>query len=204
MAAISTIAAIVGMAAGANSIYQSTRNNSIAQRAAAQGASAADPAGWARHPFQEMLLSRFGDLSTVDPKSIENDPQYQFLRGETLAASDGEAAAAGLYRSGTRWTDRENRVAGLTSSFIDKKFQQNMSVMDRIMQAGGFTTGSPGAAGQIIANGGIQGQNIYDRSLEQIGGGLNMLNRNWGNMFSGGGMGYGTADPVGAGFGLPY
>ena len=170
MAAVSTIAAVVGAVAAtagaANSIQQSRRAGAAANRAA----DAADPFSGMRPQFQDMLSELFPSLTTLDPNAVRDDPQYQFMRDEGLGSIDNAASANGLLRSGNRDQERMRFASGLAGQFADARFNRQMSILGVISQLAGGNIGSPSAAGQAIQNGAANQTNIQNNGWNAFGG----------------------------------
>jgi hypothetical protein len=211
MAAISTIAAVAGIAGSAVSIRNGIRagrsNPGGTTDAGAAAAAAADPAAAERGRYQDWLRTNFQSLIAPDMESIKKDPAYQFQMGEGINNIDRAASASGLLRSGTRLEDLTKFSSGLASSFAQQKFMNNMGVLDRMSLLGGFSTGSPAAAGQAILQGEQNNVARQNNGWTQVGQGLQVLDRNLPNLrnwFQGGGSNYGTIDPTQAGSDLPY
>lgn len=177
MPALSTIAAVVSIAAGANSIYQSTRskgssnNNNIQQ--------VADPFAELRPYFQSILTDKFPKLTSLDPKDIENDPSFQFEREQGLHAIDAAASSSGLLRSGTRPMEAARFAEGLAATYDQKRFDRQMSVLQAIMAMSGVNIGNPGAAAQGILGQQQLASNQMNNGINALNGGLGMLRQWW-------------------------
>lgn len=183
------VAAIASVVISAYSAYSANENADNALDASRDAADRADPAARERSYYQDFLKKNFPQMAAVDPEQIKKDPNYIFQKEQGMAAINNDASAQGLTRSGTRLMDLEKFGSGLASSFVDKKFAQNMSLMTQLGSLGGFTTGSPAAAGQLLANG---GQNAFangNNVMSQVGGVAGLINRNWGGTSSSTGSG---------------
>lgn len=176
-ATIPLVAGVIGIGTGVNSLLNS--GSTPPAPGSQQGANAADPAAAQRPFFQDYLRNHFNNLANPDPRAIQDNPNYKFMQAEGYNdIIRADTANLGSTRGGTFGEDMAKYSSGLASSFIQQQFQNNMSVMDRLSGLGGFTTGSPAAAGQILATGGQQGYNNFNNSLGQIGAGLQVFGRN--------------------------
>lgn len=190
MGATAAIAAAVVGAAG--SAYSANRQARAVESASRDAADRADPAAGLRPYFQNLLMGgKLDDLMSFDPNAIRNSPEYRFRMDEGLGTIDSAAARDGLLRSGRRDADRISFAEGLASTMTNEDFVRRMGMLDRLFAAGGITTGSPAAAGQLLLSGqgmaGAANANMWG----QIGAGMNFLQRqNWGNLFQGGNSGY--------------
>jgi hypothetical protein len=192
---LSTIAAVIGIAGGVNSIYQSNKSKPGAGGATDDAARAADPFGQFRTGFGQQLTGQFGSLTNPNPQDIANDPNYQFQLQQGMGAVNKGAAASGMLGSGTRLLDLQKMGQGLASNFEDKQWGRNMSILQMLGQFSGATTGSPGGAANAMMQGNANSQNQLNGGLGNIMSGLGGLSRsNWslGNM---GGSG-GAPDPM--------
>lgn len=195
---LATIASIVGIASGINNLRNSRKAPQVGQEAAA----ISDPAIEDRPQFRNWVLQNWPGMSKFDPKAVERDPGYQFQLQEGISNIDRAASAAGMLRSGTRLEDLTKFSSGLASDYVQKQFERNMRLMGMAGQFGGFTTGSPAAAGQAVLQGDQNGWARENSALGQIGASFQQLSR-MPNIFGNTGN-YGTIDPTQAGSGLPY
>lgn len=110
------------------------------------GAQAADPFASQRPQYQTMLSAMMtGKNADGTPYSFSSsDPSYQFRFDQGNAAVQSQAAAGGLLTSGNRLTATENYGQQEASTEYANQFS-------RLSQLSGANTGSPAAAGQIIA-----------------------------------------------------
>lgn len=200
MAAISTIIAAAAVAASAGGAVAANRNARAAQRQAGQaaeaGAAAADPASGMRPFFQDQLGAMWPNLSGVNYAQILQDPSFQFLKNQGETAAINQASAGGLLRSGTLLEDLSKFNQDLASTYVDKQFARNMSMLGILGNFSGLNIGNPGQAGNIIANGGMQnaqfGYTAGDRTQQQIGGVVSQIGRLFNNIGNNG-IGYGQA-----------
>jgi hypothetical protein len=101
---------------------------------------------------------------------IRSNPAYQFNMEETMRGTARQAGAQGMFKSGNLLASLQNRASGLASQTYDAE-------IGRIMGMAGATSGSPGAAGQIAAQG---AQAQYGNTMQtagNIGYGLSGLSR---------------------------
>lgn len=168
---ISTIAAVVGIAGGINSIMKSNENKPGGGGVTDDAARAADPFGPFRAQYGQELGAQYNRLQNFDPNSITSNPEYQFQLQQGLGAIDKGAAANGMLGSGTRLMDLQKYGQGLASGFADKQFGRQMSILQMLGGFSGATTGSPTGAARAM----MQGQ---QNSQDQLNGGL-------GNIMSG-------------------
>lgn len=188
---LSTIASVISIGAGINSIVQSNRDQQGGGGATDDAARAADPFGPFRSQYAQELGVAYNDLNRFDPNAIKQDPAYQFQLEQGLGAIDKGAAAAGMLGSGTRLLDLEKFGSGLASNFADRQFQRKMSILQMLGGFSGATTGSPAAAANAITAGNANAQNGLNNGLGNVMSGLGGLSRtNW----SGGGGYGGTTD----------
>lgn len=204
MAAISTIAAIATAAAAVGGAAQANRNARRAQQqagqAAEEGAAAADPGAVLRPDFQNLLMGLWPSLSGVNSAQILQDPSFKFQQQMGMQGIENAASANGLLRSGTLLEDMAKFNQGLASTYVDKQFGRNMEMLKLLGAFSGLTTGSPGAAGQILGQGGmnnaVNGYNWNNNTMGQIGGAITQI----GNLYAPGGPLYsGTNPPTGGG-----
>ena len=210
---LGTVASVVGIAGGLNSIFGGGSSSGGGTTAnGGQGyspqeiADAADPFHNRREMFGGMFGSSFPTLTNFDPSQIKNDPAYQFQMEQGLGAINKGAAAGGMLGSGNRLMDLEKYGQGLASSFTDKQFSRNMSVLQMMGQAAGAFNNHGGAiAGAYNAansNGIQQGQLNYNnnqQNFQNITSGLAGLSRGWGNWTGGGGSPGAEGYPTGGG-----
>lgn len=203
---LATVASVVGIGAGLNSIFGGGRNTSQgAQNAANNAADRADPFGNYRDQFAQMLVNRFGSLTDnkFDPERITSDPAYQFaLKSGTDAVNRG-AAASGMFNSGNRLVELEKLGTGLASQFAtqqqDRNWNQNMGILGLLGNFSGANI-NPATAANLQWNGYQAGQQMNNNSWSSIGSGLASLGKSFGSLF--GGNSSGTADPNAWSFGL--
>lgn len=216
---LGTVASVVGIAGGLNSIFGGGSSSGGGGGTTANGgqgyspqeiADAADPFHTRREMFGGMFGSSFPTLTNFDPSQIQNDPAYKFQMEQGIGAINKGAAASGMLGSGNRLMDLEKYGQGLASSFTDKQFSRNMSILQMMGQAAGAFNNNGGAiAGAYNAansNGMQQGQLNYQNNQQNLGNimnGLGGLSRNIGTWGSGGGNsggGNGGDQPPGGGW----
>lgn len=178
---LGTVASVVGIAGGLNSIFGGGSSSGGGGTTANGGqgyspqeiADAADPFHNRREMFGGMFGSSFPTLTNFDPSQIKNDPAYQFQMEQGLGAINKGAAAGGMLGSGNRLMDLEKYGQGLASSFTDKQFSRNMSILQMMGQAAGAFNNNGGAiAGAYNAansNGMQQGQLNYQNNQQNLG-----------------------------------
>lgn len=197
-ATIMAIAAVAGAAMQNRNARNATR---AAGQAAQDGAAAADPAAAHRPFFQNELLARWPQLSGTNFGEILSDPSFQFLKQQGETAAVNHASAAGLLRSGTLLEDLSKFNQDLSSTYIDKQFARQMGMLGILGNFSGLNIGNPGAAGNILAQGGLSaaqlGYNANANTQQGIGNAINQVGR----LFSQGGSGY--SGGYGSNFGGP-
>jgi hypothetical protein len=177
---LGTVAAVVGIAAGVNSIANSGGGQSQSD-ATQQGAQQADPFAALRPYFQSALQGQWQDLSNMNPESILKNPNFQFLQeigqgGRYGAGIPGQNAAEfGSNRNGKLAMDLSSFNQGLASNFIQQQFENNMRVLGFLGGASGIGFGDPGSAGRITAGGPAASQNFVTNGVNAIGSGINGL-----------------------------
>lgn len=194
MAAISTIIAAAAVAASAGGAVAANRNARAAQRQAGQaaeaGAAAADPASGMRPFFQDQLGAMWPNLSGVNYAQILQDPSFQFLKNQGETAAINQASAGGLLRSGTLLEDLSKFNQDLASTYVDKQFARNMSMLGILGNFSGLNIGNPGQAGSIIATGGMQnainGYNMGVNTQNNVGAAISQIGRLFNNSGSSG------------------
>jgi len=200
---LTTIATVVGIGAGINSIVQSNKSQPGGGGVTDDAARAADPFGPFRAQYGQELGAQYNRVQNFDPNQITQNPEYQFQLQQGLGAIDKGAAANGMLGSGTRLMDLQKYGQGLASSFADKQFGREMSILQMLGGFSGATTGSPSGAANAMMQGQQNSQNQLNGGLGNIMSGLGGLSRsNW-NLGSMGGGG-GAPDPMiwaGGGYG---
>lgn len=198
---LTTIAAVVGIGAGINGIVQSNKSQPGGGGVTDDAARAADPFGPFRAQYGQELGAQYNRVQNFDPNQITQNPEYQFQLQQGLGAIDKGAAANGMLGSGTRLMDLQKYGQGLASSFADKQFGREMSILQMLGGFSGATTGSPSGAANAMMQGQQNSQNQLNNGLGNIMSGLGGLSRsNW----SLGGGGGGAPDPMiwaGGGYG---
>lgn len=172
-AAIPYIASAVSIVGG----IRNMRNSGSAGQASQEGAAAADPFAQYRDQFAGQLISRFPDLVNLDPNAVRNDPAYQFEKEEGEGAINNMASSQGLLRSGNRLMDLSKFASGLAAKYSQNRLDNQLKVGNFLAMLSGASTGSPGAAGSILAGGANAGTNLFNMGLDQIGGGLSTFGR---------------------------
>jgi len=192
---LATVAAVVNIGSGINSIVQSNKNKSGGGGTTDQAAQAADPFGQFRTQYAQEFGKQYNNLANFNPADVTKDPNYQFQLDQGIGAINKGAAASGMLGSGTRMLDLEKFGQGLASSFSDKQFGRGLSLLQMLGGASGATTGNPAAAGSAIMNGNNNAAAQGNYGLNSITSGLNGLGKvNWSNFnpFNGGGSGTGA------------
>lgn len=139
-------------------------------------ASAADPFSSQRGQYQSMLSNLINN-----PSSITSTPGYQFGLDQSNKAVEGSAAANGMVNSG-------NVLQALSTNSQNYASQQLNNQELLLAQLSGANVGSPGTAGQILAN--------QNQSNQQAGAALgNNIGNAITNGFSSGSSGYSGGNP---------
>lgn len=138
-------------------------------------AAAADPFSSQRMPYQTLLQDLvYGN----DPsKFLESTPGYQWNLNQGLQAVQGSAAANGMLNSGNVLTALQKQGSGIAS-------QEYWNQFNALAQLSGANIGSPGTAGQIMANQGAANQQSASALGNQVGG---LVQQGLGGLFGGGG-----------------
>lgn len=188
---LATVAAVVGIAAGANSIYQSTKDKPGGGGTTDAAANAADPFAQYRNQYAQQFGQQMNNLTNFNPADVTKDPNYQFQFDQGIGAINKGAAASGMLGSGTRMLDLEKFGSGLASSFSDKQFSRGLSLLQMLGGASGATSGNMGAASNAITNGANNANGQLNSGLGNIMSGLKGLSRGT-NPFTGNTNGSGT------------
>jgi len=93
---LTTIAAVVGIGAGINSIVQSNRNEPGGGGATDEATRAADPFGPFRAQYGQELGAQYNRVQNFDPNQITQNPEYQFQLDQGMGAINKSAAASGM------------------------------------------------------------------------------------------------------------
>lgn len=176
---LATVASVVGIGAGINSIVQSNRNRSGGGGTTDQAAATADPFSQFRTQYGQELGKQYNTLANFNPANVSQDPNYQFQLDQGIGAINKGAAASGMLGSGTRLLDLEKYGQGLASSFSDKQFGRGLSLLQLLGGFSGATTGSPATAANAITQGNANSANQLNSGLGNIMSGLGGLSRNW-------------------------
>lgn len=151
---LATVGAVVGIAAGANSIYQSSKNSG-GSGGGANGSGNADPFAAHRGQFGDQLSTLFGpngppswmtpgmgvnngsslqpgqgmadgSLLNFDPQAIQNDPAYQFQLKQGNNGINASRAAGGELDSGGTLAALSEFNQGLATNFTNQQFNRNL------------------------------------------------------------------------------
>ena len=141
-----TTAAVIGAGTSLYSAYSSSRANRGASGSPEEMARLADPFNAHREDWAQRLESMWGELSTMNPMDIMKDPQFAFLKEQGLGALGSTMASKGMYSSGTHGTEAAKFATGLSTSFLNQRFNQQMSLVDRLLTTSGANSGNPAAA----------------------------------------------------------
>lgn len=184
---LATVAAVVGIGAGVNSIVQSNRNRPGGGGSTDQAANTADPFRQHRGFYGLELGTQYNNLQRFNPADIEIDPEYQFLRDQGIGAINKGAAASGMLGSGTRLLDLQKFGTGLASNFADRKYNRQLSLLQMLGGWSGATTGSPTGAASALQNGNNAANNQFGAGLQAISSGIAGVGRgiNWNSGSSG-------------------
>ncbi len=124
---------------------------------AREAAALADPFASQRPQYQEMLQGLL-----TKPGSFVADPGYQFALGQGQDAIQGAGNAIyGGTRAGAIYPELAKFTEGYAAQNYDNRINQ-------LLRASGAESGSPGAAGAILAGG-------FDKQDQNIGAGLSSL-----------------------------
>lgn len=146
------------------------------KKAQQQAMAAADPFGSQRGMYQ-------GDLRNMMHGGFSpNDPSYQWRFNQGEQAVERSQAAGGFLNSGNAAT----ALMGFGQGMASQEYQAQYA---RLSHLAGADIGSPGTAGQIMAN-----QNTSNQNAQTAG--LGMLGNLAGNVISGWGSGGGGGSPV--------
>lgn len=183
------VAAVIGAGTAVYSASQARSNAGRVQNAANQGANQADPGAGLRPAFQDILMQKFPQLGSTDPNDILKDPSFQFLHDQGMRDINNKASSDGTLRSGTILEDMSKFNQDLSSTYMDKQFQRNMSMLGVLGNFSGLNTGQPGVAGQITAQGGVNTSNAMTQGMAQLGGAASYLrgfgiNSTWNPQYS--------------------
>lgn len=169
-----TVATVIGAGTSLYSAYWGSRGNSGASANPEQLAALADPFGPHREGWAQRLEEMWSSLSTMNPQEIMKDPQFAFLKEQGLGALNSSMAAKGMYSSGNRGVEGARFAEGLSTSFLDKRWQQQQQLLGNLLTASGATSGAPGAAAQAY---GSQYAANESRVTGGIGNALGLLSR---------------------------
>lgn len=181
MAAVAAAAAVVGAGTAVYSASQAHKGTSIAQETANTAADRADPAAAQRPFYQQWLTQNWDRLSSLNPAEIMKDPSFRFLQENGMRDINNKASSDGTLRSGTVLEDMSKFNQDLSSTYMDKQFARNMSLMGQLGNFSGLNIGNPGVAGQVTMQGGLAGQQLYNNGINQLGGAFGALSRAAGN-----------------------
>lgn len=176
---LATVAAVVGIGAGVNSIVQSNKNKPGGGGTTDAAANAADPFGPFRAQYGQELGAQYNRLQNFDPNSVTSNPEYQFQLDQGLGAINKSAAASGMLGSGNRLMDLQKYGQGLASSFADKQYGREMSLLQMLGGFSGATTGSPGGAASAMLSGQQFAAGQQNYGLNSITSGLNGISDWW-------------------------
>ena len=149
-----------GQAANGMSPYMTAGNNTLSQLMSMLGANGS-----------------FGGGFTANQYANNADGSYNWLQGEIANATGSQAAANGIYGSGTMGTALQNRSANVANSYYDAAYnrwlqtqQTGMGALANITNQGEAAAGTVGNWGmgtaQTVGNWGIgTGQNIAAQAL---------------------------------------
>ena len=193
---LSTIASVIGIAAGAKNLLGGS-SGGRAQQGGQQAAAAADPFGPFRNQYAQQLGVQYNNLNNFDPSKITSNPEYQFQLDQGLGSIDKGAAASGMLGSGTRLMDLQKYGQGLASSFANTDWQRKASILQMLGGFSGATNGNMGAAGNAITQGNQFGAGQANYGLNSITSGLNGLGGAYNNYL------WNSGNPSGSSPGLP-
>lgn len=150
-------------------------------------AAAADPFASQRKQYQDQLSALLSD-----PSSITKDPGYAFGLDQALKGVQGSAAANGMLNSGNTLAALQDRGQSYASTALNNKELL-------LAQLAGANVGSPGTAGQILAN----QANVQNQGAAAIGQTVgNAVSSGVNSYFGGSGYSGGNPFASGSGYGV--
>jgi regulatory protein YycI of two-component signal transduction system YycFG len=176
--ALTTVAAVVGIAGGLNSLSNSGGSSGGSSQQAQTASQLADPAqgyrpGWA------------GQLNTLltNPGSVASSPLLQDMQGFSNQQVERGMAATGQTQSGAEQTALQSQASSNYMSYYNSMVQNLMNL-----------TGTPAGGATGYLQGSQQAQNTQNQGLSNIMGGLGGLSQIYGNTTTNnnnGNLGYG-------------
>jgi hypothetical protein len=173
---------------------------SLVSSALAPGSSGTTAAAGAADPFASQRAQYQTQLSNLmsNPSSITSTPGYQFNMNQGMQQVQGSAAASGMLNSGNTLTALQQEGQGFAESQYN-----NQALL--LAQLSGANVGSPGTAGQIMANQNTANTQAASVLGNQVGTALgNGVNSMFSGGYTAGSNPFATATPGISGGGNTY